>query len=63
MPKKQPEIKANAIKKNPYEAIINNMTGGSLMGQSSTDIMNGSIPMHVDYSDSDGGADGEERPF
>ena len=39
------------------------MTGGSTLGPSSTDIMNGSIPMHVDCSDSDGGADGEDKPF
>ena len=39
------------------------MTGSTSYGASSVDILNGSIPMHVDCSDSEEALDGEEKPF
>ena len=38
------------------------MTGNQAQGGKNRDL-HGSIPMHVDYSDSDGENDGEDKPF
>ena len=65
MIKMQSDIGKQAAQKssNPYDSIITGMTGGvtGMGGATTQRDMNGSIPMHVDYSDSEG--EEGERPF